>query len=259
MRGGGWRGSPPPQKKCHSEGGPPLTFPNVKNDARASTKAQKSQSLPGLFLTLGKVNCHRHLGGGGRLRLTFFWGGGGDQLLGGGGGGSNRMVSMTAKSKIVARFAFNRGEWINLVAASELCDDKAASARRRASRRDQDNLESRSLRAEMLVSLGEMSSARQALEGVELAPRNQATLNALRDPTRRPPRARAPLPDNVMTHTPHSAFELDEHQFSRNLRSATRGAAAGPSGMTTEHFAHCLMTSTQPICFCQGERCHFQS
>ena len=47
--------------------------------------------------------------------------------------------------------------------ASEFCDDKAASARGRASRRDQDNLESRSLRAEMLVSLGELSSSRQAL------------------------------------------------------------------------------------------------
>ena len=40
-----------------------------------------------------------------------------------------------AKSKLIARFeAFNRGEWINLVTASELCDDKAASARGRASR-----------------------------------------------------------------------------------------------------------------------------
>ena len=28
---------------------------------------------PALFLTLGKVSCHRHLGEGGRLRLTFFW------------------------------------------------------------------------------------------------------------------------------------------------------------------------------------------
>ena len=55
----------------------------------------------------------------------------------------------------------------------------------------------------MLVSLGELSSARQALEGAELAPRNQATLNALRDPTRRPPRARAPLPDKRHdTHSP---------------------------------------------------------
>ena len=79
-----------------------------------------------------------------------------------------------AKSKLIARFeAFNRGEWINLVAASELCDDKAASARGRASRRDQDNLESRSRRAEMLVSLGELSSARQAPEDAELVPRNQ--------------------------------------------------------------------------------------
>ena len=114
-----------------------------------------------------------------------------------------------AKSKLIARFeAFNRGEWINLVAASELCDDKAASARRRASRWDQDNLESRSLRAEMLVSLGDLSSARQALEDAELAPRNQATLNALRDPTRRRPRARAPLLDTVMTHVPHRCVRI---------------------------------------------------
>ena len=168
-------------------------------------------------------------------------------------------------SKPIARFeAFNRGEWINLVAASELCDDKAASARRRASRRDQDNLESRSLRAEMLVFLGELSSARQALGGAELAPRNQATLNVLRDPTRRPPRARAPLPDNVMTHT-HSAFELDQHQFSRNFRSARRGAAAGPSGMTTEHLrlllddAHATHLFFRWECGCQRVRCHLQS
>ena len=67
-----------------------MTFPNVKNDAKASTKAQKSQCfppphspplifvsagppqtdifwapppLPELFLTLGKVKCHRHLWG----------------------------------------------------------------------------------------------------------------------------------------------------------------------------------------------------
>ena len=36
--------SPPSSlpKKCQHEGGPGLTFPNVKNDAAASTKAQKS-------------------------------------------------------------------------------------------------------------------------------------------------------------------------------------------------------------------------
>ena len=63
--GGGWGGTSPPKKcqseggpadknegggvgrdpspqKCQSEGGRGLTFPNVKNDAGASTKAQKS-------------------------------------------------------------------------------------------------------------------------------------------------------------------------------------------------------------------------
>ena len=61
----------------------------------------------------------------------------------------------------------------------------------------------------MLVSLGELSSARQALEGAELAPRNQATLNALQDPTRRPPRAQAALPDRVMTHVPPPGLAHD--------------------------------------------------
>ena len=115
--------------------------------------------------------------------------------------------------------------------ASEQCDERAAISRSRSNRRAQDDLESRAARAEMLVSLG----ARQALEGAALAPRNQATLDALRDADRRPPRAREPLPDRVTSHVPPRVFDLDEQQFCRNLRSARRGAAAGPSGMTTEH------------------------
>ena len=83
-------------------------------------------------------------------------------------------------------------------------------------------------------AMGEPSSARQALEGATLAPGNSDTLNQLKDPTRRPPRPREPLP-HVVSHVPGRAFELDEQLLSRNLRSARRGAAAGPSGMTTEH------------------------
>ena len=55
------------------------------------------------------------------------------------------------------------------------------------------------------------SSGRQALEGATLAPGTTATLNALRDPQKRPPRPR------------------------RNLRSAKKGAASGRSGMIWEH------------------------
>ena len=39
---------------------------------------------PALFLTLGKVNCHRHLGEGAPQTDTFFWGGEVTNFLGGG-------------------------------------------------------------------------------------------------------------------------------------------------------------------------------
>ena len=38
-----------------------------------------------------------------------------------------------------------------------------------------------------------------------------------------------------MSHTPRVPFALDSHKFLKNVRSAKRGAAAGPSGMTVEH------------------------
>ena len=69
--------------------------------------------------------------------------------------------------------------------------------------------------------MGELSHARQALEGAALAPGKQATLDALQDPERK--------------FMPATLFELDEKLFNRNLRSSRRSAAAGPSGMTMEH------------------------
>ena len=47
------------------------------------------------------------------------------------------------------------------------------------------DVELRAIRAE--VQVGELSSARQALEGVALAPGNEATLRQLIDASRRPP------------------------------------------------------------------------
>ena len=89
--------------------------------------------------------------------------------------------------------------------------------------------------SEMLVHFGELSSARQALEGAALAPGNQATLNALTDDSRRPAQPRDPLPERLFNSVPEVRFQLDEDQFCRNLRSSRRGAGGGPSGMTTEH------------------------
>ena len=61
-----------------------------------------------------------------------------------------------------------------------------------------------------------------------------------RDPTRRPPIARDPIPEDLVNFRPAVEFSLDEALFARTLRSARRGAAGGPSGMTYEHLRRLL-------------------
>ena len=87
----------------------------------------------------------------------------------------------------------------------------------------------------MLVAMGETSSSRAALEGAPIPPGNQATLDSLRDESRRPRALREPLPDHLLHPRPEATFELDRDKFLKNLRCSRRGAAAGPTGMTTEH------------------------
>ena len=67
------------------------------------------------------------------------------------------------------------------------------------------------------------------MEGAEVAP------SMLSDPSKRPPTLRDPLPDDAVNHVPRTPLALDEDKFGKNQRSAKRGAAAGPSGMTIEH------------------------
>ena len=70
------------------------------------------------------------------------------------------------------------------------------------------------------------------LEGVPLAPGTDATLRQLR---RRPQEPHEPLPPEISGRRPERPFSLDHHMFIQNVRSARRGAAAGPSGVTAEH------------------------
>ena len=44
-----------------------------------------------------------------------------------------------------------------------------------------------------------------------------------------------PIPPDVASHLPSTPLALDEGRFFTNMRTAKRGAAGGPSGMTTEH------------------------
>ena len=77
---------------------------------------------------------------------------------------------LISKEKLGACFQlFAQGQWAELLAASATCDEQAAMGRRRRRRVNGDDLERRAKRAELLVGMGELSSARQALEGAELA------------------------------------------------------------------------------------------
>ena len=141
-----------------------------------------------------------------------------------------------AKEKLMARLEmFRAGRWEQLLADSRQCAEQAGQVLSRRSRRGGPTTAQRADRALHLVQLGELSSARQALEGAEIAPGDRNTLAALQDPVRRPAIPRDPLPEDLLTHVPARVFELDKGMFSKNLRSARRGAAAGPSGMTVEH------------------------
>ena len=93
--------------------------------------------------------------------------------------------------------------------------------------------------------IGEVSAARQALESTGLAPGNRSTLNELRNRERRPPTAREPLP-------PERPFDLDEEVFCRNLRSARRRAAPGPSGMTCENLQRILESDRDTGLLCRS-------
>ena len=149
-----------------------------------------------------------------------------------------------SRDKLQLRFAkFARGEWLELLQESEECDERAATARHRQRHNRQHDLERRANRALQLVQLGELSSARVALEGAEIAPGNDDTLRSLEDPTRRPPIARDPIPEDLVNFRPAVEFSLDEALFARTLRSARRGAAGGPSGMTYEHLRPLLDNS----------------
>ena len=143
---------------------------------------------------------------------------------------------LTPRAKLLDRFEmFIKGRWIDFLTASDECCRQVAASRRRRTRRVEDEMERRVDRVDALVHMGELSSARQALEGATFALGTEATLNALRDPAKRPPEPRAPLPRELVNHEPRALFNLDEVQFGRNLRFAKRGATRGPFRVTVEH------------------------
>ena len=65
-----------------------------------------------------------------------------------------------------------------------------ATAKSRRSRTSTESVERRAERARVLAAMGELSSARLAVEGEAVVPGDQASLESLRDRRRRPPEPR---------------------------------------------------------------------
>ena len=105
----------------------------------------------------------------------------------------------------------------------------------------------RAERAAALAQLGELSAASSALTAAPLAPLTTDTLDALRDPLKRPQERQVPLPNWLADYVPEEGpLTLDAARFCTNVRSARRGAAAGPSGCAMEHL--CLMMKSASSC-----------
>ena len=116
-----------------------------------------------------------------------------------------------------------------------MCGERSRTMSVMAWRRSQADEVNRAARAPSLVQTGELSAARQALEEVALAPGNLSTLSTLTDPERRPQLPRQPLSEEVIRTQHVEQFALDSDQFLLCLRKTRRGAAPGPSSMTSDH------------------------
>ena len=81
---------------------------------------------------------------------------------------------------------------------------------------------------------GRVVCARQALER-DVAPGTLATLRELTNPARRPPVPRQGLSDELRHSERRELFRSDAEECLLCLRTARRGAASGPSGMTADH------------------------
>ena len=90
---------------------------------------------------------------------------------------------LISRLKLSQRFeTFVQGEWMALLRSGQCCDEQASVERRRVGRRIGDDVERRALRALSLTQMGELSSARQALNGAAIAPGIETTRATLTNP-----------------------------------------------------------------------------
>ena len=69
-------------------------------------------------------------------------------------------------------------------------------------------------------------------------------MRELQNPMKRPPVPRSPMAPDLLTREPDAPIVLEQDLFLENLKCARRGAAGGPSGLTSEHLRPILMCPT---------------
>ena len=89
-----------------------------------------------------------------------------------------------------------------------------------------------------------------------MAPGNEETRAALQHPEIRPPCLRDPIPLDILNAAPVEPLVLDAEDFARNMRSAKRGAAGCPSGMTADHLRLILESELDTRAFCRAAQDH---
>ena len=128
--------------------------------------------------------------------------------------------------------SFRAGRWASLLVASVENDEEAARIATRKSRtQHHGDLEHKISKAMTRMEFGELTAGKQALEGADLAPGTETRLRELRQRQQMP---RDPISPKILNHVPQTLFALAEDKFGANLRSARRGTAGGPSGMTNK-------------------------
>ena len=131
---------------------------------------------------------------------------------------------LVPKKTLEARFhMFQMGQWHELLDASISNTAKIHQRSVRRRRREQgDGIEKRANRALSLVQMGELSAARQALDGAPIAPGTLATLRALTDPEKRPPSARQELSDEAIRIEWFGVLDVPPHCKTGSCRGAFR-------------------------------------
>ena len=138
---------------------------------------------------------------------------------------------LISRAKLVERSeAFAKGEWTKLLRASEICNEQAAIARQRQRRRRGMiwKVESFVPRTWCMLVSFVRHGKRWKMQWRQESDIGQVARCATQASTK----------GGVardLGFQPPTLFQLHEKQFGRNLRSARRGVAGGPSGMTCEH------------------------